>query len=192
MAHVPEVVGMQTAGGTAAGYRAGGVAVLECAAQPPADRAGGAPGADDLTVTFEPHFTGGITAQVLAFGVGEQRTQMQRGGALGDVEVGHHGGVLPVRAAGGLGIPAGLDQAQKRLEVTRQRRRALGCGLALGAILLPFGDQRLPMRRQRRLERRRLQMRKLDPPTGELLIAGLGDRGLRWRPQDRVRVAVPA
>ncbi|VBA33669.1 hypothetical protein LAUMK191_04170 [Mycobacterium attenuatum] len=38
-------------------------------------------------MALQPDFTGGITAQVLAFGVGQQRTPMQRGGALFDVEV---------------------------------------------------------------------------------------------------------
>ncbi len=80
---VPDVVGVQTAGGPAAGDRAAAVAVLQGAAQPPADRAGGPPGADDLAVAFEPDLAGGITGQVLAFGVGEQRTQMQRGDAVG-------------------------------------------------------------------------------------------------------------
>ena len=79
---VPDVVCVQTAGGSAAGNRAGGVAVLERTAQPAVDQAGRPPGADELPVTFEPHFTGGITGQVSAFGLGEQRTQMQRSGAL--------------------------------------------------------------------------------------------------------------
>ena len=103
---VPDVVGMQAAGGAAAGDRAVAVAVLECPAQPAVDLAGGAPGADGLAVTFEPDFTGRITSQVSAFGIGEQRAQMQGGGFLLDVEVHDHGGVLPVRAAGHLGVPA--------------------------------------------------------------------------------------
>ena len=37
---VPEVVGVQTAGGPAAGNRAGGVAVLEGTAKPTVDQAG--------------------------------------------------------------------------------------------------------------------------------------------------------
>ena len=79
---VPDVVGVQTAGGSTTGNRAGAVAVLERTAQPAVDQAGRPPGADDLAVTFEPDFTGGITGQVSAFGLGEQRTQMQRSGAL--------------------------------------------------------------------------------------------------------------
>ena len=75
---VPDVVCVETAGGSTAGNRAGGVAVLECTAQPAVDQAGRPPGADGLPVAFEPDFTGGITGQVSAFGVGEQRTQMQR------------------------------------------------------------------------------------------------------------------
>ncbi len=73
---MPEVVGVQTAGGTTTRNRTGGMAVLQRAAQPPVDLAGRPPGADGLAVTFEPHFAGGITGQVLAVGVGEQRTQM--------------------------------------------------------------------------------------------------------------------
>ena len=57
-----------------------GVAVLERTAQPAVDQPGRPPGADDLAVAFEPHLTGGITDQVSAFGLGEQRTQMQRSG----------------------------------------------------------------------------------------------------------------
>ena len=63
---VPDVVGVQTAGGATTGHRAAGVAVLEGTAKPAADQAGRPPGADDLPVTFEPHFTGGITGQVSA------------------------------------------------------------------------------------------------------------------------------
>ena len=108
---------MQAAGGPTAGDRATLVAVFQRAAQPPADRAGRPPGAMGLAVTFEPHLTRGITGQVLAVGVGQQRTQMQRRGALGHIDVHHHGGVLAVRAARGFGVPAGLDQPQKRIEV---------------------------------------------------------------------------
>ena len=79
---VPDVVGVQTAGGAAAGHRAGAVAVLEGAAQPAVDQPGGAAGADDLAVALEPDFAGGVTGQVSAFGVGEQRAQMQRGDAV--------------------------------------------------------------------------------------------------------------
>ena len=75
---VPDVVGVQTAGGATTGNRAGAVAVLQRAAQPAADQPGRPAGADDLAVTFEPDFAGGITGQVSAFGLGEQRTQMQR------------------------------------------------------------------------------------------------------------------
>ena len=46
------------------------------------------------------------------------------------------------------------------------------------------------MRRQRRVELRRVQVRKFDPPTGELLVGGLGDRAAAARRQARVRVAV--
>src|SRR6185312_11007416 len=91
---VPDVVGVQTAGGIAAGNHTGAVAVFEGAAQPPVDQPGRSARADDLAVALEPHFTAGITGQLAAFGVAEQRAQMQGGGALLNVEVCHHGGVL--------------------------------------------------------------------------------------------------
>ena len=47
---VPEVVGVQTAGGPTAGNRAHGVAVFERAAQPPVDQPGRPAGTDDLAV----------------------------------------------------------------------------------------------------------------------------------------------
>ena len=71
------VMRVQTAGRSTTGNRARSVAVLERTAQPAVDQAGRPPGADDLTVTFEPHFARGITGQVSAFRLGEQRTQMQ-------------------------------------------------------------------------------------------------------------------
>ena len=46
---------------------------------------------------------------------------MQGRSALLRVDMHHHGGVLPVWATGGLGVPAGLDQAHKRLVGGRQR-----------------------------------------------------------------------
>ncbi len=67
-----------------------------------------APGTDRLAVALEPDFAGGIAGQITAVGVGQQRTQMQGGGVLGDVDVNHHGGVVAVGAPGGLGVPAGL------------------------------------------------------------------------------------
>src|SRR5215204_325561 len=75
---VPDVVGVQTPGGTTTGNRARGMAMLQRSAKPPVDQAGGSAGADDLAVAFEPHLTGGITGQISAVGVREQRTQMQR------------------------------------------------------------------------------------------------------------------
>ena len=47
---VPNVMGVQAAGGPAAGHRAGGVAVLQRAAQPAVDQPGGAAGADGVAV----------------------------------------------------------------------------------------------------------------------------------------------
>ena len=157
--------------------------MLECAAKPPVDLAGRPAGADDRTVPFEPNLTRGITGQVAAFGVGEQRTQMQRAGALLDIDVHHHSGVLPVRPVGCLGVPSGLDQAHERLEGAWQRRHGIGCAASIAAILLPVGDQRVTMRRQCRVELRRIQVRKFYSPTSELVAGGLGDRGLRLRPR---------
>jgi hypothetical protein len=101
------------------------MAVLQRAAKPPVDLAGRSAGADDLAVTLEPDFTGGITAQVSAFGVREQRTQMQRRGALLNVDVRHHRGVMAVRPAGHLSVPPGLHQAHERLDIARHRRRVI-------------------------------------------------------------------
>ena len=118
---VPEMVCVQTAGGTTTRNRTRGLAVLQRAAQPTIDQPGRPPGTDVLTVAFEPDFTGGITGQVSAFGVGEQRTQMQRRGALLNIDMHHHSAVLPVRPAGRLGVPPGLHQAHKRVGGVRQR-----------------------------------------------------------------------
>ena len=96
---MPYVVCVQTPGRFTAGHRTGGVAVLECAAQPAVDQPGRSPGADGLPVAFEPHFTGGVAGQVSAVGVGEQRTQMKRCGLGLDIEVHHHGGVMAVGPA---------------------------------------------------------------------------------------------
>jgi hypothetical protein len=98
------------------------MAVLECTTKPAVDLTGRPPGADDLTVTFEPHFTGRIAAQESAISLGQQRTQMQRSRALLDVEMHHHGGVVAVWPTGHLGVPPRLDQTHERLAGGRQRR----------------------------------------------------------------------
>ena len=112
---VLDVVGVQAAGGSAAGNHAAAVAVLQRAAQPPVDQPGLSSRADELAVPFEPHLAGGVAGHILALGVGEQRPQMQRGDPVFHVHVHHHGGVLPVRAAGSVGVPPGLDQPHERL-----------------------------------------------------------------------------
>ena len=122
---VPDMVCVQTAGSTTARNRTRGMAVLERAAKPPVDLAGRSAGADDLAVTFEPDFTGGITGQVLAFGLREQRTQMQRCCALLYVDGRHYSGVMRVRPAGHLGVPPGLHQPHERLDIAGQRRRVI-------------------------------------------------------------------
>ena len=53
------------------------MAVLKGTAKPAVDLTGRSPAADDLTVTFEPHFTAGITHQESALGLREQRAQVQ-------------------------------------------------------------------------------------------------------------------
>jgi hypothetical protein len=98
------------------------VAELKSTAQPAVDQAGRPPGADGLPVSFEPGFAGGVTGQVLAFGVGEQRTQMQLSGFVFDIQMHHDGGVLPVGSAGHIGVPSGLHQAHESVGGVRQRR----------------------------------------------------------------------
>ena len=81
-----DVVCMQTAGRSATRNRARGMAMLKRTAKPAVDQTGRPPGADDLAVTFEPHFARGITGQVSAFRLGEQRTQMQRSRPFFDIQ----------------------------------------------------------------------------------------------------------
>ena len=157
---VPDVVGVQTAGCPAAGNHAGAVAVLERAAQPAADLSGLPPRADDLAVTFEPDLAGGVTGQVAAFVVREQRAQVQRGDVPLDVEMHDHGGALPVRPAGHLGVPAGLDQAHERVHGVGQRWRLLGARRRSRVVAFPVGDQCIAMRLQGGVERRRFDVRQ--------------------------------
>ncbi len=84
-----------------------------------------------------------------------------------------------------LGVPAGLNQTQKRLNIARQRGPLIRHTVAVVVITLVLGDQRIQMRLQRRIELRRLHVRKLDSPTTELLIGAPGDRGPRIRPKIR-------
>src|SRR5215469_2401027 len=88
---------------------------------------------------------------------------------------------MTVWPTGRLRIPPGLDQAQKCLDSAWQRR--CDSAVAVAAIVFPLGDQRVTMRRQRRVELRRVQVRESDLPTGELLARGLGDRRLRLWPR---------
>ncbi len=83
--------------------------MLQGPAQPAADGAGRAAGTDGAAVAFEPHLTGRITEQVLAVIVGQCRSEMQGCDRFLDIDMHHHGGVLPVRAGRHLGVPAGLD-----------------------------------------------------------------------------------
>ncbi len=183
---VPDVVGVQAAGGAAPWDRARIVAVLEGAAKPPADHPGGPGGADGFAVALEPDLTGGITGQVLAFGLREQWTQMQRGNAALDVKVCHHGGVLPMGAAGGLGVPARFDQAHERVDSRWHRGPLIPGALAIVVVVFPLGDQRLAMRGHRRIELRRVVVGKCDPIAAARLVGGLGQRALGPRPRPRL------
>ena len=201
---MPDVVGVQTAGGPAPGNHAAPVPVLQSAAQPPVDRPGHPPGPDRLTAAFEPHLTGRIAGQILPIGLAQQRTQMQRGRRFVDIKVHHHRRVLAVRTPRDLGIPTGLHQPPKRLH--RARKRPAPTGLAPGVaslgvvfpafapsaaggipVAFPLGDQPVPVRGQRRLELRRLNVRECDPLVGELLVAAFGDRTRRLGLRARIR-----
>lgn len=104
---------------------------------------------------------------------------MQRGDVFLDIEMDHHGGVLAVGPASGLNIPSRLDQPQEGIHGAGQQRPLMGPALAIAVIALPLREQRIQMRLQGGVELGRLDMGKFDPPAGELLIAALGDRGLR-------------
>ncbi len=183
-----EVMGVQTPGGPTAGHHARAVAVLQGAAQPAADHPGRPPGPDRLPGAFKPHLTGGVTGQIAPISIGQQRTQMQVSHPVLDIHVHHHRGVLPVRAAGGLGVPAGIDQPHKRRPGARSRRPLPGLVGAVVVIEFPLHRQRITMRGQGRVELRRLQMRQGDPVMGVLLIGGLGDRDLRLGIGPRIRL----
>ena len=105
------------------------------------------------------------------------------------------GGALPVRAAGHLGIPAGLDQAHERIDGVGKRRRLLALpGHRSVVVALPVGDQRIPMRGQRGVDLRRLDVRKVirqqvDSSSVVLLIdrCGSGRRSGSGSARDRPR-----
>ncbi len=90
-----------------------------------------------------------------------------------------------MRPTSHLGVPAGLNQTQKRLNIARQRGPLIRHTVAVVVITLVLGDQRIQMRLQRRIKLRRLHVRKPNPPTTELLIAALRDRRPRIRPKIR-------
>ena len=141
------------------------------------------PGADGLAVTVEPDFTGGITGQVSAFGVGEQRAQMQCRGFLLDIDVHHHGGVLPVRAARGFGVPARLDQAHECVDGGRHRGPLTGHAGGFGGVVVqfPLVDQRVPMRGHGGVELGGLERAQGDP-VGAARLGGRGNkRAIRLR-----------
>ena len=94
---------------------------------------------------------------------------MQCRSALLNIEVYDHGGVLPVRAPRGLGVPAGLDQAHERPGSGRQRRSLIGVTGAIAVIVAPFGHQRIEVRGQRGVELRGVMVIKCDPITAALL-----------------------
>ncbi len=56
--------------------------------------------------------------------------------------------------------------------------------VVLGAVVFPLADQRITVRGQGSIERRRVEGRQGDAPTAEILVAvGFGDRGLRFWPR---------
>lgn len=123
---VLDVMGVQTAGGSASGYHAAAVAMLQSAAQPAAHGAGLSSRPDHHALAFEPDLAGGIAGQVPAVGIGEQWTQMQGRDAALEVDVHDHGGALPVRTGSHIGIPPGYDQAHEPIDAVRQRWRVFG------------------------------------------------------------------
>ncbi len=145
---VPDVVGVQSAGGATAGDHAAAVPVLERTTQPSVDRSVGPSGSDDLAVTFEPHFAGGVAGQEPPLFIGQQRAQMQGSHPLCDIEMGDHGGVVAVRSAGYLGVPARSDQAHESLDGVGKRGRLIVGPLTGVVIPLPLGDLRVMMRLQ--------------------------------------------
>ena len=70
-------------------------------------------------------------------------------------------------------------QPHERLASARHRR-PIRPGPGGGVVVvLPLGDQRLPMRIQRRIEFGRIHVGEFDLPAGELLVDRFGERGLR-------------
>ena len=95
---------------------------------------------------------------------------MQRSDAFLDIQMHHHRGVLPMRAARGLGVPPRINQPHERLTRGGQRRPLLGSFRTLVVIALPLGEQRITMRLQGRIELRGIGVRKLDPPRSSPLF----------------------
>ncbi len=73
---------MQTPGGPTTGNHTRAVAMLKRTTQPTIDLTSRSTAANDLPVTFKPGLKGGITEQISAFGLAEQRTQVQASGTL--------------------------------------------------------------------------------------------------------------
>ena len=129
-----------------------------------------------LAVMFEPDFAGGITGQVAAFGLRQQRTQMQCRSALSHVEVHHHGGVLPVwRQAASASQPASI----RRMNASAVLCNGAADLSARAVIAFPLSEKRITMRGQRGVELRRVMMAKSDPVATAALVAGRAERELR-------------
>lgn len=77
-----DVVGVQTPGGPTTGNHTRAVAMLKRTTQPTIDLTSRSTAANDLPVTFKLGLKGGITEQISAFGLAEQRTQVQASGTL--------------------------------------------------------------------------------------------------------------
>ncbi len=73
---MPDVMGMQTASGATTGHRTRGMAMLEGTTKPAVDHPRRSSGSDDLAVPFEPDFAGGVTQQIAAVSLRQQRAQV--------------------------------------------------------------------------------------------------------------------
>ena len=189
---VPDVVGVQTAGGAAARNGAAAVAVLQCAAKPAADQPGRPPGADDLAVAFEPDFAGGVTGQVSAVGRREQRTQMQCSDALLDVQC----TTTVVRCPCGRRATSVSHPASTRLMnasvVFGNGGRFPDAPSRIVVVAFPVGDQRVAVGLQCGVERGGLRggrvIRQLVDSSSVVLVIEAAVR-LRLRPGSaRIRV----
>lgn len=185
---VHDVMGMKAACCPTAGNHTAMVAVFQGAAQSAADGPRGPSRANGLTVAFQPYLAGGVAQEVLAFLVGEHRTQMQCGDAVLDVQMHCDRGVLTVRAARHFSVPAGFDQAHEGVDIVRERPRLntlaaipVGVPVILAVVTSPVGDQPIAVRSHRGVEFRCFHPRQPDPPRGVPVVLSLVEEPLRFR-----------